>query len=223
LRIGLDQGFKGAAVVAQFDRPYAWQILAELHFPAERLMAKEFGRRLADLLESRFRGLRVEGAWADMAGEHGASQAADENDTWNLMVSKAAGFRVRPQRIGTNRLQPRLEAVRAALEHLHGGTPGIIIDPSCKFLIRGFEARYVWTDEINASGDRRKVPDKRLTEANVMDALQYLLLSESRGDGSSPLSNPDRTAAIGHNGGPPLSGAQGGLTTTYDPLNPYGG
>lgn len=227
LRIGLDQGFKGAAVVGQFDPPFHWVILAELHFPKERLLAAEFGRRLAELLEQRFPGWRIEGGWADMAGEHGASQAADENATWNRLVGQAAGFRVRPQRIGTNRIQPRLEAVRAPLEYVQGGRPGLLIDPSCKFTIRGFEARYVWTDEIDASGDKRKVPDKHYTEANVMDALQYLLLSEHRANGLSRISFPHgKSDLIGHNGGPPMMGRpmepEGGLRTGYDLLNPYG-
>lgn len=224
LRLGLDQGFKGAAVLAQFKPPFHWQVLSELHFPQERLMARTFGDRLRDLIDAdpRLRGLRIEGGWGDMAGEHGASQAADENETWNLLVGKAAGFTVRPQRIGTNRITPRLEAIRAALEFMHGGLPGLQIDPSCRFLIRGFEARYVWTDEVNASGDRRKVPDKRLTEANVMDALQYVLLSEARPFGLSPISSPIDTTdgRMGHNGGPPLQG--GGLSTSFDILQPYG-
>jgi hypothetical protein len=236
LRLGLDQGLKGAAVIGQVAtegtgllRRIRWQILAELHFSAERLLARVFGERLADLLaEPRFAGCRIEGAWADMAGEHGASEAADENDTWNRLVGRAAGFRVRPQRIGTNRITPRLEAVRAALEApIHAGEPGLLIDPSCAFLIAGFEARYVWTFEVNQNGDKRKVPDKSLTEANVMDALQYLLLSESRADGTALGSFPRdaRPDAMGHNGGPPLEdgGHLGGLRTDYDLLNPYGG
>lgn len=232
LRIGMDQGFKGAAVIAQvlvegtgLRRRVMWQILGELHFPKERLMAKVFGTRLAEALETRWPGHRIEAAWSDMAGEHGSSQAADENETWNLLVGRAAGFRVRPQKIGTNRLQPRLEAVRAALEApIDAGRTGLLIDPSCTFLIAGFEARYVWTDEINANGDKRKVPDKSLTEANVMDALQYLLLSEHRADGTSSISFPGQpaTGQIGHNGGPPLSGDHGGLRTGFDVLNPYG-
>ncbi|WP_347137538.1 hypothetical protein [Paracoccus sp. SSK6] len=199
--------------------------LGELHFPKERLMAQVFGTRLAELLETRWPGLRIEGGWADMAGEHGSSQAADENHTWNLLVGRAGGFRVRPQRIGTNRIQPRLEAVRAALEApIHAGRTGLLIDPSCAFLIAGFEARYVWTDEVNAQGDKRKVPDKSLTEANVMDALQYLLLSEHKADGTSVGSFPGQpTGLIGHNGGPPLSGGESGLRTGFDVLNPYGG
>jgi hypothetical protein len=226
LMIGLDQGFKGAAVIAQFLEPHHWRIYAELHFPAERLMAAEFGRRLANLLESRFPHHRVDGAWGDMAGEHGASQAADENDTWNRIVSKAARIQIRPQRIGTNRLQPRLEAIRAALEFMHGGQPGWLIDPSCKFMIRGFEARYVWTDEINASGDKRKVPDKRMPEANVIDAAQYMALSKHRGNGLSNISFPEgKSALLGHNGGPSMGRPYepaGGLVTGYDVLSPYG-
>ncbi len=236
LRIGMDQGLKGAAIIGQVIsegtgplRQVRWQILAELHFPKERLLARVFGERLADLLATlRFAGCTIEGGWADMAGEHGASEAADENDTWNKLVGRAAGFRVRPQRIGTNRITPRLEAVRATLEApIRAGEPGILIDPSCQLLIAGFEARYVWTFEVNANGDKRKVPDKSLTEANVMDALQYLLLSMHRADGTAPGSFPPdhRSDAMGHNGGPPLDdrGASGGLRTDYDLLNPYGG
>ena len=218
LLIGLDQGFLGAAVVAQFAPPGHWRILAELMFPRERLMAREFGNRLRDLLDERFPGMMVEGAWGDMAGEHGASQAADENATWNMLVGRAAGIVVKPQRIGSNRIQPRLEAGRAALGYLHGGNPGLIIDGvHCKLLPAAFEARYVWTDEVNASGDRRKVPDKRIVEANVMDALQYLMLSRVRGDGMSPTSFT--AAAPRRMRGEPE--ARPGLRTGYDPLDPY--
>jgi len=223
LRIGLDQGFKAAAIIAQFDTPFRWQVLGELHFPNERLMGREFGRRLRDYLDEHFAGLRVDGGWADLAGEAGASAAADENDSWNLMCARAAKISIRPQRIGNNTITTRLEAVRAPLEYLHAATPGLVIDPRCRFLIRGFESRYVWTEEVNATGDKRKVPDKSKTEANVMDALQYVLLSEHRGDGTSPISFPDTRGQLGHNGGPPLSGDHGGLQTGWDVLSPYGG
>jgi len=226
LTIGLDQGFKGAAVVLQFLTPFQWLVLAELHFPKERLMAAEFGRRLSDLLaQPRFAGLLVEGGYGDMAGEQGASQAAEENATWNRLVAKAAGITVRPQKIGTNRIQPRLEAVRAALEFIHGGQPGLLVDPSCKLLIAGFEARYVWTDDVDHSGDKRKVPDKRLTEANVHDALQYGLLSRAKpATGLSEVSfTNDRSGLLGleQPGRRPEEPA-GGLVTGFDVLNPYG-
>jgi hypothetical protein len=222
LMIGLDQGFLGAAVVAQKPAPGRWRVLACLMFPRERLMAREFGNRLRDLLDAHFPDMPVGGAWGDMAGEHGASQAADENATWNLMVGKAAGFRVMPQRIGSNRLQPRLEAVRAVLESLHGGEPGLSIcpkGPGTDMLIAGLEARYVWKDEIDARGDKRKTPDKSIAEANVVDALQYLLLSEVRGDGASPGTFASRVSHARRWEGAPVSG----LSVRHDVLNPYGG
>lgn len=226
LRLGLDQGFKAAAVVAQCLDEHRWLILGELHFPDERLMGAVFGARLLDFVEEKWPGFRVEAAWADMAGEHGASQASDENQSWNLHMRQATGYPVQAQRIGTNLINPRLEAVRAALEApLSAGRPGLLIDPSCKFLIRGFTSRYVWTSETNKSGDKSKVPDKSKTEANVMDGLQYLLLSEHTGDGASPYSKrkPDmRAAQMGHNGGPSMSGNTGGLQTGWDITNPYG-
>lgn len=220
LELGLDQGFKGAAVIGQWLDPGRWRVLAELHFPKERLFAAEFGRRLADLLDRRFPGMIIECGYGDMAGEAGSAQA-EENATWNRMVARAAGFRIRPQLQGANRLQPRLEAVRAALDApLHQGRPGIEIDPSCSFLIRGFEARYVWKDEVDASGDKRKVPDKSLTEANVVDALQYLLLSKHRRGGLT-LPSGGTAATPGPRGRMPPQPADG-LSTGYDLLNPYG-
>lgn len=225
LRIGLDQGFLGAAVIGQ-RLTAQWRILSVVFFPRERLLAKEFGRRLREHLDERYPGMTVMAGWGDMAGEHGSSTSADENDTWNLLVSRTAGFPIRPQRVGTNRIQPRLEAVRGPLETIRGGQPGLVIDDNetTQPLIAGFEARYVWTEEIDRSGDKRKVPNKAIVEANVMDALQYLCLSEVLATGIMPDSIPsDRhRGRIGHNGGPPL-GDQGGLRTTFDVLNPYGG
>ncbi len=219
LLIGLDQGLLGAAVIAQFEPPMHWSIFAEMMFPSERLLAREFGARLSDLLDELFPGFHVEGAWADMAGEHGSSTSADENDTWNRLVAKTAGIRVRPQRIGTNRIQPRLEAVRAPLEYIHAGKPGFQVHPRCKYLIRGMEARYVWTEEINRRGDKVKVPEKQYVEANVLDATQYLLLSKVRGDGTSPGSFT-RPVISAPRGAPPAK-----LPDPYrhDILNPYGG
>lgn len=224
LRIGLDQGFKGAAVIEQFVPPFHWIVLDELHYPKERVMAAEFGRRLADRLEERFPGMIVEGAWGDMAGEAGSSTAADENHTWNMLVGRAAGISIRPQKFGANRIQPRLEAIRAPLEYMHGGKPGLLIHPRCKLLIAGFEARYVWTDQVDKNGDRRKVPDKSLTEANVMDAHGYVSLSEHRFDGTSPISFPGAMSRRNRQPGRPGKPEQAqGLMTGFDILNPYAG
>lgn len=223
LLFGFDQGFKAAGIIAQFEEPFHWMVFDELHYPQERLLATEFGRRFDARLSERFGHLRRGDGWGDMAGEAGASQATEETANWNRLAAKAANIRIRPQRLGANIIQPRLEAVRAPLEFVRGGRPGLLIHPRCKFLIRGFEARYVWKDEVDASGDKRKVPDKSLTEANVMDALQYLLLSKHKANGLSPISFPSQRGGEGEDTrwGRPVEPA-GGLITRYDPMNPYG-
>ncbi len=222
LLVGLDQGFKGAAVIAQLKPPHQWRILAELMFPKKRLLARQFGLELGQLLDGpRFGHIQLRQGWGDMAGEHGASQAATENATWNRIVSQVSGLPIKPQRIGTNRIQPRLEAVRAALEApVHRGEPGLLIDPSCTMLIRGFEARYVWAEDIDQTGDKRKIPDKSKVEANVMDALQYLLLSQVRGDGTSAGTAPlKRSGPASRRPQPP---ERMGLIHAHDIHNPYG-
>ncbi len=231
LRIGLDQGFVPAAVIATFEPPFFWRVHAELMFPKERLLADVFADRLLALLAERFPDHEVEGAWGDMAGEAGSSLAEDENLTWNKIIQDVCGFRVRPQRIGANRIQPRLEAIRAALEYLEGGEPGYMMDPSCTFLRSGFEARYVWADVKDKSGskgqnpdktgDKRKTPDKSVVEANAMDALQYLLLSEVRQDGRNPISGLRHPGQAGPRGRPPPKPS--GLRVGHNILNPYPG
>lgn len=219
LLIGLDQGFTGAAVIGQFEPPMHWIILAEMMFPDRHLLARTFGEHLRDLLDDRFPGMEVGGAWGDMAGERGDSLADDENATWNRIVGTTAGFKVRPQTVGANRIQPRLEAVRAPLEFIQGGRPGLLIDPSCKYMIRGFLARYVWTDGLDKKGNKLKLPDKKQAEANVIDALQYLLLSKSRGDGTSIGSFQRPVVASPRGKAMPKST---GLSYRHDVLNPYG-
>lgn len=225
LRLGLDQGLLGAAVALSFEPPYFWTVWGEMMFPKERLQAADFGRRLSDWLDETFPGATIEGAYGDLAGEKTASEAVEETENWNKIVSDESGIKIRPQRIGGNRIQPRLEAVRAGLEYLEGGRPGVVIHPSCKFMRRGFEARYVYAEEIGPDGDRRKVPNKRFFEANVMDALQYGMLSEARPDGTTPISagrrnNPQQRRKARRHGAPDTRKR---LTATHDVSNPYGG
>lgn len=209
LRIGLDQGFFGAAVVLQFRPPFQWQILRELYFK-KRMFARPFGRALRALLDDdpMLAGLPIEGAWGDMAGEQG-NAAGSENENWNEQVSLAAGITIEPQMHGSNRIEPRLNVWRAAFDNNHLGEPCMSIDPVCKGLIRGFEAKYVWAEETDKAGNRTTKPKKRgVREADLIDAGGYVLLSEVDFDGLTPLDDPGARSVhgnMGHNGGPPMA------------------
>ncbi len=198
LRIGLDQGYFGAAVIGQFIRPFQWRIYAELLFK-EGSFAPEFGAALRELLDERFRGYSVDECWCDMAG---SSRESQEDVTWMSQVADASGLEIQPQVLGGNRVEPRLAVWRAAMQWQHFGNPGLLIDPGCKYLLRGLENDYVWDQDADKAENRGRKPKKKgVRAADVIDAGGYMMLSESLTDG-----RPKTAELIGDNGGPPLDG-----------------
>lgn len=196
LRIGLDQGYFGAAVVTQFIRPFQWRFYAELAFK-DGSYAPEFGAALKDLLDDRFRGHAVGDVWCDMAGNAKESQ---EDVTWISQVSEASGLEIMPQMLAGNRVEPRLAVWRAAMQWNSFGTQGLLIDPSCKLLLRGLENDYVWNEDADKTTNSGRRPRKKgVRAADVIDAGGYVMLGESLPDG-----RPLTSELIGDNGGPPI-------------------
>jgi hypothetical protein len=210
LILGFDQGFFGAGLVLTFRRPFQWRVHAEFCAP-DRLFAEEFAARFrAEILEELFPRHTAAEAWGDMAGDKETAEAT-ENLTWNHIVGTALDVGIAGQTEGNNRIAPRLRAIRAALDWLHLGTPGLLIHPRCRGLIRGFAARYVWGEELDQAGNKTTKPKKRgVREADLMDALAHALLSRATPQGLTPVSTAAGKAAAraeslrGHNGGPPL-------------------
>ncbi|MEO0380619.1 MAG: hypothetical protein AAF252_10135 [Pseudomonadota bacterium] len=212
LRIGLDQGYFGAAVIGQFFDPFQWRIYAELWFK-NGSFAPQFGKALKALLADRFSGMRVEMVLADMAG---SQRESEEDVTWTNTVSAHSGLDIEPQMLGGNRVEPRLAVWRAAMQWQHFGTQGLIIDPSCRLLKRGLENDYVWAQDADKTTNRGRVPKKKgVRAADVIDAGGYMMLSESLPDG-----RPKTADLMGHNGGPPIDDQimadQGPVNDSYD-------
>lgn len=219
LRIGLDQGYFGAAVIGQFIAPFQWRIYAELLFK-EGSFAPEFGAALRDLLDERFPGYHVEEAWCDMAGN---SKESLEDVTWMSQVAAAARIEIEPQALGGNRVEPRLAVWRAAMQWDHFGTQGLLIDPSCKYLLRGLENDYVWAEDADKSENRGRRPKKKgVRAADVIDAGGYMMLGESLPDG-----RPKTAEMIGDNGGPPIDnwdepdGGSGDAGYDFNPMEGF--
>jgi hypothetical protein len=195
LILGLDQGFFGAGIVLGFRPPFQWRVYAECVFD-ERLFAEEFGLRFRELLEDEFAQARVAEAWGDMAGDKEAAES-QEAATWNAIVGEALGVAIMGQTEGANRIAPRLRAIRAGLDWIHKGEPGLLVSPTCRRLIRGFEAAYVWAEEADAAGNRTTKPKKRgVREADVMDALAHAMLIRGTPAGVTPVTHDrDKRAA----------------------------
>ncbi|MES2667447.1 MAG: hypothetical protein V4712_15215 [Pseudomonadota bacterium] len=213
LRIGLDQGYFGAAVIGQFIRPFQWRILGELSFK-EGSFAPQFGAALKELLATRWPGHAIyKPAFCDMAG---TAQESLEDVTWMNQVADASGLEIEPQRLGGNRIEPRLAVWRAAMEWNQFGVPGLIIDPGCKLLIRGLENDYVWDAEADKSENRGRKPKKRgIRAADAIDAGGYMMLGESLPDGR-PL-----TAELTEQGRALAEAGQGRLDRDPDPQASY--
>ena len=73
-----------------------------------------------------------------------------------------------------NRLRGGIDVVRQRLLMREDGTPGLLVDASCRNLLREFEL-YEW-DEQSTSGER--VPRKR--DDHALDALRYLCVAIGR-------------------------------------------
>lgn len=173
VHVGCDAGGTPAAVVAQRMPSGQWRLLDELVAEEHASMgAKRFGGLLAQLLAERYRGLPVI-AWGDPSAGEGADRVAGEDD-WLRMVGHAIGAPVRAA--PTNRLHPRLEAVRLPLTRLiDGHLPGVLLSPRCRVLRKGFNSHYRYRRVQVAGGRYDDKPDKN-PWSHVHDALQYVML-----------------------------------------------
>jgi hypothetical protein len=169
--VGLDAGLTPAAAFCQRLADGQWRVMAEL--VTEHMGATRFGERLAQLLAERFRDLDVI-AWADPAAQHGADRAAGEQ-SWIEIVADRAKVRVKPA--PTNGLVARLEAVRATLLRLiDGHKPGLVLDPSCKALRKGFNSSYRYRRLHVPGGEQYTEAPEKNEASHPHDALQYALL-----------------------------------------------
>lgn len=177
LVLGADAGLSPACAVLQRMGDGQWRVLGEL-CAEHGTGPSRFGRDLARFLRARFPGCQVGEAWADPASAFGGdrqSRETLEDRAWIEIVSEAAGVRFRPAP-GGNALQGRLDAVKHALTApMEGGRPGLLLDPRCSVLRKGFNAAYRYRRMQTADGRYADAPDKN-DVSHVHDALQYALV-----------------------------------------------
>ena len=165
LTIGVDFGLTPSAVVGQRLRN-RWLILGEL--VAVDMGAVRFAELLRSELAQRWPG-HQHVIWGDPAGDYRAQ--TDEQTPFQIL--RRAGFIARPA--PTNDPSLRIEAVTGALTRLVDKEPGLLIDPRCVNLRKGFDGGYHYR-RLQVSGTERfdMSPNKNKF-SHVHDALQYLL------------------------------------------------
>jgi hypothetical protein len=111
-------------------------------------------------------------------GDPAGDFRAQTDETTPFQIMRAAGLQARPA--STNDVVTRTESVNSVLNRMIDGKSGILIDPSCRTLLRGFDGGYCYR-RINVVGDKYdEKPDKN-KYSHIHDALQYMFLGAGEG------------------------------------------
>jgi hypothetical protein len=169
LILGLDAGLNPAAAFCQRLADGSWRVVDEL-VGETGTGPTRFGEALAQRLHERYGKASAIVGWADPSASDGADKRGGEQ-SWVEIVAAKAAITIRPA--PTNRLIPRLEAVRRPLSRLIDGKPGLLLSPRCATLRQGFAAGYRFRKRVG-SNETDDVPEKN-SYSHVHDALQYAL------------------------------------------------
>lgn len=164
--VGIDGGLTPAAVYTQETSEGQARVLAEIAL--ERGGAYELSVAMLQLEETRFAG-------CEFADTCDPAMGAGEDTADKSMRQKLSGYLGRKVELApTNDPEMRWEAVRAKLRHsVEGGLPGLIMDPSCKGLRRGFNQTYAFRN-VAGTNDRGSV--EKTFDSHAHDGLQYAAL-----------------------------------------------
>lgn len=168
--IGIDFGLTPAAAIGQKVRG-RWMILQEI-------VAFDMGIvRFAEVLRQEI-ATRYSGCETIMIGDPAGDFRAQTDETTPFQIMRGAGLNARPA--PSNDVALRLESVSAPLGRMVDGLSGLLIDPRCRTIIKGFEGGYQYK-RMQVSGERyADKPDKNHF-SHIHDAVQYLMLGAGEG------------------------------------------
>ena len=167
--VGIDFGLTPACVFGQKLRG-RWLIIDEL-------VAEDMGiLRFSDLMKEKMAQYlpRDFTIFGDPAGDHRAQ--TDESTPFQIL--KARGIMARPTH--SNDVTLRLESVNATLQRMIDGESGLLIDPKCVNIIKGFDGGYHYR-RMQVSGERYEDKPNKNRFSHIHDALQYMMLGAGEG------------------------------------------
>ena len=167
--VGIDFGLTPACVFGQKLRG-RWLIIDEL-------VAEDMGiLRFSDLMKEKMAQYlpRDFTIFGDPAGDHRAQ--TDESTPFQIL--KGRGINARPTH--SNDVTLRLESVNATLQRMIDGESGLLIDPKCVNIIKGFDGGYHYR-RMQVSGERYEDKPNKNRFSHIHDALQYMMLGAGEG------------------------------------------
>ena len=184
--LGLDGGGTPAAVIGGRTMTgrriiYDEVVLTDPQDPKGRRLLhgvgpKRFAKAVKDHLHPRFSSCRVSIGWGDPAAFYGADQ---ENGEFSFMEQVAQELGVPIQPAPSNEIGLRLDAVRTLMNEVNAydQVRNLTINPSCRFLKRGFAGDYKY-EESNPKAPGKTLKPQKTATSHVMDALQYFCLGD---------------------------------------------
>ena len=168
--LGMDAGGRPACVVVQRMPSGQRRVLREVVSPNDRVTGPAgFAERIAETLLRDFAGMRCAGAWADPSSWYGADKARGDL-AWVETVSLALSIPIMPT--VTNDLGSRFEAINWYLGDIDANTPRMLIDPSCKYLLRAYVSQYQLTKHSTA-GKTDSLEVEKNEYSHIAEADQY--------------------------------------------------
>lgn len=165
--IGWDFGLTPACLVCVFTKQGQLRCIKE--FVSERAEIKTFAENIViPYLTQNFHGREILSV-ADPSGTAGADMGIS-----SIQILTKAGIKTLAAK--TNKLAPRLEAVRAFLTKLIDGQPAFLMDKKqCETLRKSFLVKYCYKAIAVVGSDQLKdLPDKSHPYSDIMDCLQYI-------------------------------------------------
>ena len=186
LILGWDFGLTPACVVGQLTLRGQLLVIDELI--AERMGLRQFCENVVrPHLAEHYPDLPISISVGDPAGT--AESQTDQQSC--IQVLSDAGIPTIPA--PTNKIEPRLNAVRFFLNRMVDGMPGFQLSKRCKTVRKGFNGGYKY-DRVQVTGDERyrDKPNKN-RYSHPHDALQYLCLIAGREYDDLPISTPSQS------------------------------
>lgn len=170
LVIGMDNGLMPAAVIGQQDMRSRVNALDECYVPEGITMGVEtfLDRMLIPLLRSKY---PVRPEFIHFVLDPACWQRSQANELTIAQVVQSRGFTV--TRAPTNDPEKRLGAVEGLFNRSVDGGPGLLVSPTCKWLIQALDWGY--RNRKQANGQTLAVPEKNAF-SHIADAFQYWAL-----------------------------------------------
>jgi hypothetical protein len=170
LVVGMDNGLTAAAVIGQMDARARVNILGESYVPEAQTMGVEtfLDRLLIPYLAANF---PVPARNIVFVLDPACWQRSQVNEVTIAQAVQQRGYAT--VRASTNIPERRIAAVEGLLTRAIDGGPGLLISPTCQWLVKAMDWGY--RNKKSQMGVVTAVPDKN-HYSHIADALQYFAL-----------------------------------------------